>query len=166
MNVGPFILNLIFFLFFTFFQTPSKHLQTSSGAYANIVGTLGEITTFTLSPPGLFYGIRKFGIDAANQLYPYVTSIVPDLDLVPLADFQVGNVQNVPCTAQVESFSDHLKCHSALRTLSLLTLACPDVTHPGREWNVWEEKRLYNFGEGEGSSVPEFEDGESCSGEF
>jgi hypothetical protein len=52
------------------------------GAYANIVGVLGEIPTFTLSPPGLFYGIKKFGIDNAADLYPYITALVPDMDLV------------------------------------------------------------------------------------
>ena len=51
-------------------------------SYANIVGVLGEIPTFTLSPPGLFYGIKKFGIDNAADLYPYITALVPDMDLV------------------------------------------------------------------------------------
>lgn len=107
-------------------------------------GTLGKIHTFTLSPPGLFYGIKKFGIESEEDLYPYVTSIVPDLDIVPTADYQIGNVQNVPCTADVDSFVDYGKCHSAMRTLALLIDACPDYTHPGREWSFWSEKIKYS----------------------
>jgi hypothetical protein len=62
---------------------------------------------------------------------------------VPLADFQKGNIQNIPCTAKVLTFADHIHCHSADRTLSALAYACPDTTHPGREWNFWKEKMLY-----------------------
>ena len=38
------------------------------GAYAQIVGALGEIQTMSLSPPGLFYGIKKFGINNISQV--------------------------------------------------------------------------------------------------
>ncbi len=107
------------------------------GCYTNIVGALGEIPTFALSPPGLFYGIRKFGINKTADLYPYLQTIRPDFDPVPLADWQVGAVQNIPCTAVLDGLGSHIKCHSADRTLAMLAAACPDVTHPGRQWGIF-----------------------------
>ena len=59
------------------------------GAYASIVGSLAEVPTFLLSPPGLYYGVKKFGIDDTDQLYGSICSVVPDNDPVPKADFQV-----------------------------------------------------------------------------
>ena len=106
------------------------------GCYTNIVGTLARVPTFALSPPGLYYGIRKFGIDYAAELYPWVQSIRPDHDPVPLADWQVGAVQNIPCTVELDGLGSRGACHSVLRTLSMLVSACPDTTHPGRAWGI------------------------------
>ena len=72
--------------------------------------------------------------------YPYLTAIIPDNDLVPLADFQKGLIQNIPCTADIRTTSDHIKCHSADRTLATLLLACPDINYPNRKWGFYKEK--------------------------
>jgi len=63
------------------------------GAYASIVGSIAKVPTFLLSPPGLYFGVKKFGIRHTSQLYESISSIVPDFDPVPAADYQVGNVQ-------------------------------------------------------------------------
>ena len=76
----------------------------------------------------------------------------------PLAqgDRVIGNVQNMPCTASGAG------CHSALRTLATLVLACPDVSHPTRVWDITstsggaKTKYLVKGGRGEveGIKVP------------
>ena len=93
------------------------------GAYTNIVGPRAHIPTFALSPPGLYYGLKKFGLRETNDLYPYVTSIIPDHDPIPKADFQVGNLQNIPCTANIAGVGSQIQCHSAKRTLATLVMA-------------------------------------------
>ena len=115
------------------------------GAYAQIVGGVGKVQTMTLSPPGLFYGLKKFGLNNITETYPYLSALIPDNDLVPLADFQKGNIQNIPCTAELNKMGDHILCHSAKRTLAMLLYACPDVTHPGREWKMSYESVHYSY---------------------
>jgi hypothetical protein len=109
------------------------------GAYASIVGSLAEVPTFLLSPPGLYYGVKKFGIRNTEQLYGSISSVIPDNDPVPKADVQVGSVQNIPCTAELTGIGSSIMCHSVSRTLAMLAMACPDTAHPGRVWSIWKE---------------------------
>ena len=48
-------------------------------------------------------------------------------------------MQNIPCTAQLTGIGSSIMCHSVKRTLAMLTMACPDTTHPGRVWSIWKE---------------------------
>ena len=111
------------------------------GAYANILAALLEIPSVSFSPPGLEYVSRSVGIDAQqlSLARSYITSIIPEHDLVTSVDKQIGTRVDIPCTAPLDSTASGAQCHAPMRTLSTLVMACPDSTSPYRRWSLMED---------------------------
>ena len=93
------------------------------GSYANIVGSLARVPTFTFSPAGLYYGVKKFGLEEPADVYPFVSSLIPDKDPVPQADDQVGASQCIDdsCAAIVRSSATS---HAAQTSQTWCGVAC------------------------------------------
>lgn len=110
------------------------------GSYANILAALLEIPSFTLSPPGLQYISRSLQINQKRLelAKSYSMSILPQWDLVTRVDHIIGTTVQIPCTVDFKGTTDLVKCHSPMRTLSTLIMACPDNTHPTRIWSLAE----------------------------
>jgi hypothetical protein len=107
------------------------------GFYANLVAGLTHTPSFTFSAPGLKMVSKEIGIkDVQADLYSYVINIVPEYDPVPGTDKQVGTRVDIPCTMELTSISSIGNCHSDLRTLAMLVMACPDNTMPNRRWEI------------------------------
>ena len=113
------------------------------GAYANILAALLEIPSVTFSPPGLEYVSRSVGIDSKqlSLARSYVLSILPEHDLVTKVDVQIGTRVDIPCTALdggSGSAASTAQCHTPMRTLTTLIMACPDI-HVNRRWSLKEK---------------------------
>jgi len=107
------------------------------GSYANLVAGLTQTPSFTFSAPGLKMISKEIGIkDVQTDLYSYVINVVPEYDPVPVTDKQVGTRVDIPCTKELTSIASIGSCHSDLRTLAMLVMACPDYTMPNRRWQI------------------------------
>jgi hypothetical protein len=69
--------------------------------------------------PGTAWSVRKFGITNTTILDNYVTTFMPDLDVVSRVDKQTGTTVKIPCLA-----NDSLSCHGILQTVCSLWKLC------------------------------------------
>ena len=107
------------------------------GAYANVIAARVGVQSFSLSPPGLYLGTRKMGIQSIADLSSHVISVVPEGDLVPTTDGHAGTIAHIPCTVRgTDAIAKAVRCHSSSRTLAMLALACPDKSYPQRRWEI------------------------------
>ena len=110
------------------------------GSYANMLAALQEIPSVTFSPPGLRHISKSLGINT-EQLElakSYILSFVPMYDTIAKFDEPVGATIQIPCSLKYNT-ANSMKCHSPMRTLSTLIMACPDVTFSTRRWSLAED---------------------------
>lgn len=87
------------------------------GAIAGLIAAKVSVPAVTFSPPGLFYQSKRMNLQM-EDLRKHVVAVVPDLDVVPQADMQVGSVQMIQCLASV------VGCHSIDNTICTLIDSC------------------------------------------
>ena len=104
----------------------------------NIIAARAGIRSFALSPPGLFFGTQKMGVDSFADLSSHTVSVIPEWDMVPTADGHAGTVIHVPCSVPrtMSNIKKSVACHSCSRTLAMLALACVDKQYPHRKWEI------------------------------
>ena len=94
------------------------------GSYANILGALLEIPSFTFSPPGLLYISKSLRIDGKQieLAKSFATSLVPQWDSVAKVDHIVGTRVEIPCTVNLTGALDMVQCHSPVKLICSLIL--------------------------------------------
>ena len=109
------------------------------GALATLTGQLSGATSVSFSGPGILLSAIKLGLKPPRLRNFGMFGVVPDYDVVPLVDKQLGTVQRIGCLND-----DRLtKCHSIDRTCcelrrqcgdpfgrTLLTCGLPHIAHP------------------------------------
>ncbi|GAB5358055.1 hypothetical protein AAMO2058_000426200 [Amorphochlora amoebiformis] len=96
------------------------------GTIAGIVGVDNRVPGLYLSPPGMFYSNKRFGI-SLNDVMQFNTVIVPQQDAITNVDNQWGDIQNIRCTGSVT------ECHEVNRNICTIFEICGDVRQ--REWS-------------------------------
>eukprot|EP00667_Euglena_gracilis_P001399 EG_transcript_1398 len=104
--------------------------HSMGGSIAAVVGINLNLSVVSLSGPGISYSVRKFKVPEAQdwlQRRPILT-IMPDNDVVPRIDLQLGLVQHIACHGDVGY------CHDLPSTICELIRTCGDpmgrVVHP------------------------------------
>ncbi|KAI8911856.1 hypothetical protein EDD86DRAFT_203493 [Gorgonomyces haynaldii] len=88
------------------------------GAIAGIVGAKYNVPAFGFSAPGIGYQTLSYGFsrDAVSR---YFVNIIPENDVVPKMDYQVGLQQIIPCSG-----GEPIACHGLYRTQNTLQDLC------------------------------------------
>jgi putative lipase involved disintegration of autophagic bodies len=92
------------------------------GGLAAIVGQRLRIPYISFSGPGSALAQPKLGVDPDAE-YVGIT-IIPDYDVVPRIDVQVGDVQQINCLGT----TNVIGCHSIQRTCCELVRKCGEAT--------------------------------------
>merc|ERR1712129_142550 len=90
--------------------------------FSQILATQLQIPAVVFSPVGVRYSVQRFGIWPAS-LYQSITAVVPDEDIVPHFDEQMGSVQRVQC----RNGATFAECHNLQRTECELFAVCGSV---------------------------------------
>lgn len=91
------------------------------GGLSTLVGQRVKVPSVSFSGPGVALSAHKLRI-TGELSYDLNTVFLPDHDVVPLIDEQVGTVQNIRCLRA----SSALDCHSIARTCCELRRSCGD----------------------------------------
>merc|ERR1712071_259375 len=67
------------------------------GALASALGAKFNIPSVTFSPVGQDLTLLRFGIDGQSNFWRTHTAIIPETDVVPLIDKQVGTTVPISC---------------------------------------------------------------------
>lgn len=92
------------------------------GGLSAIAGQLLGIPSVSISGPGSVLTGAKLGVEPSPDNYNGAMVIVPDFDVVPRVDSNVGTVQNIACMGSTSA----AKCHTCLRTCCHLADRCGD----------------------------------------
>lgn len=80
-----------------------------------------HIRSIVFSSPGVYYNRDAFGLKSFDEVQRSLINVIPDNDIVPLIDKQVGATQRINCNRR-----NAMHCHEIYQTVCELWRACGD----------------------------------------
>jgi len=96
------------------------------GGLTQIIATRQQLPGVAFSPVGVKYSLHRFGMwPHVLSLFQSVTAVVPEKDIVPDMDAQLGFVQRIVC----RNGANFAQCHNMFRTECELFAVCGSKRH-------------------------------------
>lgn len=92
------------------------------GGLSAIGGQRMRVPSVSFSGPGSVLTGAKMGLAYAPAFYRGALVVVPDYDIVPRVDFNIGTIQHISCLGSTSA----AECHSCHRTCCELMNSCGD----------------------------------------
>merc|ERR1719198_1462558 len=80
-----------------------------------------RVRAIAFSAPGIYYNRDAFGLESLDDLQRSLINVIPDNDIIPLVDKQVGKTQRINCDRQ-----NAMYCHQLYQTVCELWRGCGD----------------------------------------
>merc|ERR1719198_2700850 len=80
-----------------------------------------RVRAIAFSAPGIYYNRDAFGLESLDGLQRSLINVIPDNDIIPLVDKQVGKTQRINCDRR-----NAMYCHQLYQTVCELWRGCGD----------------------------------------